>query len=113
MAPCSTAGFFFPSQYLCDDLPDPVSDGTCGTGGFQEQGQCFYNWPKLLGPILSSTIFHFSSFFLYVGIVGLGSGLIGCKSLSPSLALPTIFNKNKNKIFTCKVSLLSTVLHTK
>ena len=45
-----------------------------GTGGFQKLGQwMFFYWPKLLATFLSTTVFHFSSFFLYVGIVGLGT----------------------------------------
>ena len=32
----------------------------------------FY-WPKLLAPFLSPTIFPFSYFILWVGVVGLGS----------------------------------------
>ena len=41
--------------------------------------------PNLLVPLLSPTVFPFSSFFLLVGIAELGSlDLVGCKSLSPS-----------------------------
>ena len=41
------------------------------------------NWPKLLDHFLSSTVFPFSSFCLYVG----NFRLIGYKSLSPNLSL--------------------------
>ena len=69
----------------------------CGTGRFQEQSQCLFYWPKLLHPFLSSTIFPFL-FFLSIGwYCGAGVfGLIGCRSLSPNLALPTSFNNNYN-----------------
>ena len=45
--------------------------GSCGTGGFQEQ--ILFYWQKLLAHFWSFTVFPFSSFFLEVGIVGLGS----------------------------------------
>ena len=70
----------------------------CGTGGFQEQGQCFF-----IGLSCSfSTILFYSlslSFFLSIGWnFGAGVfGLIGCTSLSPSLALQTFFNNNNRK----------------
>ena len=38
----------------------------CGTGGFQEQGQCIF----LFAPFLSPSDFHFSFFVLFVGIGG-------------------------------------------
>ena len=45
--------------------------------------------------VLSSTVFHFSSLFRLVSIVGLGVlRSDGPKSLAPSLALPTSFNNN-------------------
>ena len=68
----------------------------CRTGGFQEQGQCFFIGLSCSMPtIVSSTIFPFL-FFLYIGwYCGAGVfGLIGCTSLSLSLALPTSFNNN-------------------
>ena len=39
---------------------------------FQEQGQCLFIVLAARSP-LSPTVFHFSSFILWVGIVGLGS----------------------------------------
>ena len=51
----------------------------------------FY-WRKVLYPFLSSTIFPFSllsiDWYCEAGVFG----LIGCRSLSFSLALPTSFN---------------------
>ena len=54
-------------------------------------------WPNCSLP-LSLTVFPFSSFILWVIIVGLGSSdcTIKCKSLSPSLALPAFLNSNNN-----------------
>ena len=44
----------------------------CWTGEFQEQAQCCFYWPKLLDPILFSTVFPLNSFCLYVGLAGRG-----------------------------------------
>ena len=44
----------------------------CGTGGFRELGQCLFIG-LAAGSLLSPSVFPFSSFFLWVGIVGLGS----------------------------------------
>ena len=60
----------------------------CGTGGFQEQGQCFFIGLSCSIPIFP---FLFQSIGWYYG-AGV-FGLIGCISLSLSLALPTSFNK--------------------
>ena len=57
----------------------------------------FFYWPKLIDLNLSSTVFNFL-FFLSIGCY-FGARvfrLIGCKSLSPSLALPTSYNNNIN-----------------
>ena len=56
-------------------------------------------WPQILYPYYSLLLFFpFSSFWLQVGIVGAGVfGLIGCTSLSLSLALPTFFNDNDDE----------------
>ena len=57
----------------------------------------FY-WPLLLEPLLASAVFPFL-FCLSIGWY-CGEGvfrLIGCRSLSPSLALPTSFNNNNYK----------------
>ena len=67
----------------------------CGTAGFQERGQ--YLFIGLTCSILSSTIFPFLFFLSIGGYYGAGVfGLIGCRSLSGSLALPTSFNNNNN-----------------
>ena len=74
----------------------------CGTGGFQEQGQCFF----CLSCSIPTIVFYFSlspSFCLYsIGwYCGAGFfGLIGCLSLSLSLALLTSFNNNNNLWYT-------------
>ena len=66
----------------------------CGAGRFKEQGQCFFYWPKRPLPIC--LLLYFPFFFLSVGWY-CGAGvfeLIGCQSLSPCLALPTLLNNN-------------------
>ena len=77
-----------------DDLND--HSRWCGTGGFQEQVQCFVIGLRCsIYPFLSSTIFHFL-FFLSMGWYCWAGvfGLIRCGSLAPSLALPTSFNND-------------------
>ena len=69
----------------------------CGTGAFQEKGQCFIVHLCCSIPII---VFYFSFLFLLsIGrYCGAGVfGLIGCISLSFSLALPTIFNNNNER----------------
>ena len=73
--------------------------GWCGNRWFQVQGQClsidladcslfvYYYFPFLF--------FYSMGWYCGAGVFG----LIGCKSLFPSLALPKLFN-NKNNIFT-------------
>ena len=56
---------------LWSDLADHVFDGV-GLTSLKSEANVF-NWPKLLAPFLSSTVFTFSSFFLLVGIVELVS----------------------------------------
>ena len=65
---------------------------------FSRAGSMLFYWPKLLYP--SSTILPFL-FFLSIGwCCGAGVfGLIGCTSLSLSLALPTFFNNNNNNTY--------------
>ena len=58
--------FILLSVSLWNDLGDPV------TYGFQEHGQCPFIG-QLLAPFLSPAVFSFSSFVLWIGIVGLGS----------------------------------------
>ena len=59
--------------------------------------QMLLYWPKLLYPYYSLLLFSFL-FFLTIGwYCGAGVfGLIGCTSLSLSLALPTVFNNDNN-----------------
>ena len=85
--------FIHISVSLWNKLADPVFDG--GTGGFGEQGQCFFIC--LSCSIHTSTIFPFL-FFLSIGWC-FGArvfGLMGCISISLSLALPASFNNNNN-----------------
>ena len=94
--PRSTAGTLFRSQCPCGTilltLYSMVWDWQVSRAG-----PMFFYWPKLLYPFLSSTIFPFL-FFRSIGwYCGAGVfGLIRCRSLSPSLALPTSFNNNIN-----------------
>ena len=69
----------------------------CGTI-FQEHGQCLFIGLAARS-LFVSYCFPFL-FFLSMGwCCGVGVfGLIGCQSLSPSLALPTSFNNNNNNI---------------
>ena len=66
----------------------------CGTGGFQEQGQCFFIGMSCSIPTI--VFYSFSFFFSVHRLVlwGWVFGLIGCISLSLSLALPTFCNNN-------------------
>ena len=74
--PCSTAGLLFPSQ-----------------GRDSRAGPMLLYWPKLLYPYYSRLLFFLSiGWYCGAGVFG----LIGCTSLSLSLALPTIFNNNNN-----------------
>ena len=81
---------------MWNDLADHVFDGV-GLAGFKSRAYVFY-WHKLLYAFLTSTIFIFI-FFMSIGwYCGAGVlGLIGCRSLSSGLALPTSFNNNNNK----------------
>ena len=95
---CSTAGFLFP--FRCSSgtiLLTPFS--MVWDWRVSRAGPMLLYWPKLLYPYYSLLLFFtFSSFCLYVGIVGLGSifGLMGCTLLSLRLALPTFINDNNN-----------------
>ena len=59
------------SVSLCNDLSDPVFDGV-GLAGFKSKVNAFL-LAQLLAHFLSPTVFPFSSFILWVGVVGLGS----------------------------------------
>ena len=91
--PLITAGPIFPSHSLWNDLADRIYGGV-GLAGWRAGSIIFY-WPMLLYLFLTSTIFHFLLFLSIGWYCGPGVfELIGCKSLSPSLALPTTFNNN-------------------
>ena len=64
----------------------------CGTGGFQEQGQCFFYWTKLLYSYCSLLLFFpFYSSCLYVGIWGaVVFGIIDLHSLSALHSRPLL-----------------------
>ena len=90
----STAGLFIPlSASLWNDLVDSVFDGV-GLAGFKSRANVF------LLTEAASSFFVFCCFpfhyFLSIGrYCGAGSfRLIGCKSLSYSLTLPTSLNIN-------------------
>ena len=93
---CRTSWYrrtFFPlSVSLWNDLGGPAFDGV-GLAGFKSRANCLFI-DLAARSLLSPAVFPFSSFILWVGIVGRVFGLIGCLSLSPSLALPTILNNN-------------------
>ena len=72
---------------------DPVLEGVVLTG-FKSRANDFYG-PKLLDQFSSSTVVPFLFFLSRGWYYGAGVfRLIGCKSLSPGLALPSSF-KNK------------------
>ena len=94
--PCSTVGLLF--AFRCPS-------GTILLATFSmvwelrvsRAGPMLLYWPKLLYPYYSLLLFPFL-FFLSIGwYCGAGvSGLIGCISLSPSLALLLFVNNNNN-----------------
>ena len=94
--PCSTTGFLFPSQRPSGTSCWPRIRW-CGTGGFQEQGQCFLIGLSCSIPTIVFYYFPFP-FFLSIGwYCGAAVfGLVGCTSLSLSLALLTSFNNSNN-----------------
>ena len=97
---CRTSQYsrtFIPlSMSLWNYLANPVFDGV-ELAGFKSRAMPFY-WPKLLYPY--SSVLLIFPFCLYVGWYCMAGvfGLIGCISLSFSLALPTFFNNNNNNI---------------
>ena len=72
---CRTSQYhrtFIPlSVALWNDLSDPVFDGV-GLAGFKSRANAFL-LAQLLAHFLSPAVFPFSSFILWVGVVGLGS----------------------------------------
>ena len=95
--PCSAAGFLLPSWCPSGTtLLTPFS--MVWDWRVSRAGPVLLYWPKLLYAYYSlPTLFPFL-FFLSIGwYCGAGVfGLIGCTSLSLSLALPTFFNNNNN-----------------
>ena len=92
--PCRT---FIPfSVSLWNDLANPVFDGM-ELAGFKSRANASLLVSAALSLLKSSTLFPFL-FFLSIGwYCGAGVfGLIGCISLSRSLALLTFFNNNNN-----------------
>ena len=89
-------------QDFCSPLSVPLERSClprirwCATGGFQEQGQCFFIGLSCSIPTI--VVYYFSLSLLSVNrgwYCGAGVfGLIGFISLSFSLALPTSFNNN-------------------
>ena len=79
-----------------NDLANPVFDGV-GLAGFKSRANASLLAQAALSLLQSSTLFPFL-FFLSIGwYCGAGVlGLIGCISLSPSLALLTFNNNNNN-----------------
>ena len=81
---------------MWNDLVDPVFDGV-GLAVFKSRA----NACLLALAALSTFVFYYFFFvvFLYIGwYCGAGVfGLLWCRSLSPSLALPTSFNNTNNK----------------
>ena len=87
--PRSTAGRLFPSQCHCGTILLTLYSMVWDWRAARAWPMLFY-WPKLLDSFLHSTVFPFLSIGWYCG-AGVFR-LIGCKSLSLSLALPTSFN---------------------
>ena len=90
--PCSRAGFLFPSQ--CPSRTILLTAySMVWDWWISRAGPMLLCWPKLLYPYYSLLLFFPFFFFLSIGwYCGAGIfGLIGCISLSPSLALPIFF----------------------
>ena len=69
--PRSTGGLHSLVSFLWTDLRDHAFEGV-GLSCFTSRAHAFL-LAELLAPLLSPTVFPFSSFILLVGIVGLGS----------------------------------------
>ena len=82
------------SVSLWNDLSDSVFDGV-EKAGLKSRVNAFLSTFVF--------VFPFPSFILWIGYCGTGVfELIGCYSLSPSLALPTFFNNNNNSSVSCQ-----------
>ena len=94
--PRSRAGLLFPSWCPCRMiLLTPYS--MVWDWRVSRAGPMLFYWPKMLYPFYNLLLLSLL-FFLSIGwYCGPGVfGLIGCISLSLSLALPTFFNNNSN-----------------
>ena len=58
-----TAELLFPSHCLCGTILPTLYSMVWVLSVSTVAGPMFFYWPKLLAPFLSSTVFHFSSFF--------------------------------------------------
>ena len=95
--PCNTAGLLFnircPPGTILLTPHSMVWDWQVSRAG-----PMLLYWPKMLYPTLVFYSFSLSLLSVYILVCGAGVfGLIGCTSLSLSLALPTFFNNN-NKL---------------
>ena len=82
---------------LWNELVDPVFDGV-GLPGFKSRANAFL-FASGASYLFVINCFPFLFYSQYVSIVGAGVfGLIGCTSLSPSLALQTSFNNNNSNV---------------
>ena len=79
--------FYSLAVSLWNDLADSVFDGV-GLVGFKSRANAFY-WPRSLFIFYCFPCLFVLSLGSYCGAGVIG--LIGCKLLSPSLALPTFF----------------------
>ena len=88
------------SQYCRTFIPLSVSlwNDLADTGGFQEQGQCIF-----IG-LSCSILFYLLSIFPFIFFLSIDRycgagvfGLVGCRSLSLSLALLPSFHNNNSK----------------
>ena len=94
--PRSTAGLLFPSRCPCGMML-LASYSMVWDWRVSRAGPMLFYWPKMLYPFYNLLLF-FPSLLLSIGwYCDAGVfGLIGCISLSLSLALPTFFNNNNN-----------------
>ena len=97
--PCSTAGLLFPSR--CPSGTILLTQySMVWEWRVSRAGPMLFYWPKLLCPYYSLLLFFPFLFFLSIGWYFLAGvfGLIGCPSLSLSVARPIFFNNNNNNV---------------
>ena len=87
--------FMLLSVSLWNDLANPIFNGV-GLAGFKSMANAFLLAYAALSLLLSSTIVFLLSIVWYCGAWVFG--LIGCISLSLSLALPTFFNNDNSEL---------------